>query len=130
MGDVSRNFDRSDFLCRCAVCAVDPTVLPCTKTEVINALQDMRDLFGQPLVVDRGVSSKTHNAAIGGSSDSRHLPQHADAIDLACNSSEQAYRIVRSCILLGKFTFIEVSPKHIHLDMRPGDKRLITGPDK
>lgn len=129
MGDITKNFSKSDFQCCCVVCREDPA-RPATKSEAINALQDVRDFLGKPLIVNRGVSCPAHNGALGGAGDSRHLPQHADAIDLACNGSEEAYRIVRALITLGKFTFIEVSPHHIHIDMRPGEKRLITGPDK
>lgn len=129
MGDVAKNFDKSDFQCHCVVCREDPA-RPASKPEVISAVQDVRDLLGKPLIITRGVSCAAHNAAIGGSRDSRHLPHHADAVDLASHSSEEAYRIMRALILLGQFTLIEVCGRHIHADMRPGEKRLIIGQSK
>ncbi len=130
MGDITKNFDRAEFECRCYTCRAIPEPRPATKLEVILALQDMRDLLGQPLLVDRGISCPVHNQELGGARDSRHLPQHADGVDVRCLDSAERYRIVRAAVYLGRFQFIEVCPSHVHLDMRPGDKRLITGVSK
>ncbi len=128
MGDVSRNFSLEDFQCRCQVCATDPD-RPGLKAEALNALQNVRDFLGEPIIINRGVSCSAHNQALGGAGDSRHLPEHADAVDCRSFGSDYAYRLVRAAMTLGKFSFIELAPDHLHLDMRPGDKRLITGKD-
>ncbi len=98
--------------------------------EAIYALESVRITYGKPILVTRGISCTAHNEEIGGSADSRHLPDHADAVDLASRDSEEAYGLVAALIRTGLFTFIEVCPKHVHADMRPGPFRLITGVDK
>ncbi len=127
MGDLTKNFSRSDFLCHCVVCAENPA-RPSTKIEVVHALQDVRDVYGKPIIVTRGVSCSAHNASLGGVSDSRHLEKHADAVDLAHNSGEEAFELVSALMTLGKFTVLRVYPKHIHADMRPGSRRFLASP--
>ncbi len=129
MGDLTKNFSRIDFMCHCEACRASLEERPIVKDEVVDAIQSMRDILGEPLYVTRGLSCAAHNAALGGADDSRHLPEHADALDIRSAGSQQAYRIVAAAILDRRFTFIEVAPGHIHLDMRPGEKRLITGKD-
>lgn len=129
MGDLTTNFDRADFQCRCARCKTD-SQRPGTKMEAVLALQDLRNLLRQPIVVTCGVRCASSNQALGGASDSRHLPKHADAIDIAYQSSEEAYQLLRRVMFQNEFSFVEVADKHIHLDMRPGPKRLIVGMSK
>lgn len=124
MGNISPNFNRGDFTCHCPRCGVDP-LRPATRQEVIDDVQHIRDLLGEPLIIDRGVSCAAHNASVGGASDSRHLPQYADAVDFRATDSVQAYNIVRALVLQRRFTFIEVAKGHIHADQRPGLFHLI-----
>lgn len=123
------NFKFSDFTCRCSVCSPRSATQPATKREVIEALQSLRDALGEPLVVTRGVSCKAHNAEVGGARDSRHLPEHADAVDLACTDSAKAFRIIQHAISLGDFTVIRVYEKHVHLDCRSGPRRFLASPE-
>lgn len=129
MGNLTRNFDREDFWCHCSRPDCAGHALIC-RMDVVNDIQDVRDFLGEPIIIDRGVSCAAHNKELGGTDDSRHLPKHADALDLRCHSSEQRYRLVRGIIMLGRFTFIEVADKHVHVDKRPGDNRLIIGESK
>lgn len=127
MGDIAKNFNRSEFLCHCSICAEKPS-RPSTKIEVINALQAVRDIYGKPIRVTRGVSCAAHNVAVGGARDSRHLEQHADAVDLAYNGGQEAFELVAALIEEGRFTVIIVYPHHIHADMRPGARRFLASP--
>lgn len=121
------NFKLSDFQCHCEDCAHDPN-RPHTKPEVMGAVQAIRDRLGQPLRVTRGVSCAAHNEAVGGAKDSRHLVQHADAVDLAVTNAHEAYLIVSAAIALGFFTVIRVYPHHVHVDARPGLKQFLASP--
>lgn len=128
--DIAPNFKVTDFQCHCAACAEDPS-RPRTKDEVIIAVQAIRDFLGKPIVVSRGVSCEAHNKAVGGAEDSRHLPSHRDAVDIAVDNASDAYDIVQVAMFelnfSERFTAYEVCKKHVHLDMRPGPYLFIAG---
>ena len=66
MGDLSKNFSRVEFVCRCGDCdmiAID--------AELINVIQDVRDEFG-PLHITSGNRCVAHNKKVGGAKNSRH----------------------------------------------------------
>jgi len=66
MGDLSKNFSRHEFECRC-----------CGRAEInqrlVDALQELRDLAGLPVRVISGYRCPEHNQAIGGATRSQHL---------------------------------------------------------
>ncbi len=125
-----KNFTLDDFRCHCEDCKNAPD-RPHTRVEIIRAVQDLRDFLGKPLRVTRGVSCPAHNQAVGGGDDSRHLPDHADAVDLAYDGAREAYVIVEWAIdetpgdLKTVFTAFEVCTDHIHLDGRPGPRLFL-----
>jgi zinc D-Ala-D-Ala carboxypeptidase len=121
------NFKLDDFRCHCEDCAHDPDRPSCLP-EVMGAVQAVRDLMGKPLRLTRGVSCKKHNQAVGGAPDSRHLPEHRDAVDLACADSQEAFEIVAAVICQHFFTTIRVYPHHVHVDARPGPFIFIASP--
>lgn len=127
MGDVSKNFNRADFVCRCIDCRALPNS-PATKQSVIDGVQSLRDSMGKPLVVTRGVSCAKHNEAVGGATDSRHLAFHADGVDLAIDGPEEAYQIVDIAMKQRFFTTIRVYPHHVHLDARPSLFKFLASP--
>ncbi len=122
-----KNFILTDFQCRCEDCAHDPD-RPHTKPEVMAAVQALRDRLGKPVTVSRGVSCEAHNQAVGGAGDSRHLPQHADAVDIAVADSHEAFVVVYGAIL-GGWNVLRVYEHHVHLDMRPGLVRFLASPE-
>jgi hypothetical protein len=128
MGDLTANFDKRDFQCRCPTCAADG-LRPATKISVVEAVQRIRDAIGSPLVVSRGVSCASHNEDIGGAKDSRHLPEHADAVDIVTFDSAHAAMIVMAAIKDQTFTTFLVEAHHIHLDARPGPRRFLAAPE-
>lgn len=67
MGDLSENFDRSEFECRCGCgfSSVDP--------RLIEGLQKLRNKAKKAVHVNCGCRCKTHNRAVGGVRDSQHL---------------------------------------------------------
>lgn len=66
MGDISKDFDRSEFACKCS-CGFDTV-----DVELIAVLQDLRDVFGA-IIVNSGCRCPTHNINVGGSQFSQHL---------------------------------------------------------
>ena len=67
MGDLSDNFNRKEFACRCP-CGRDTV-----DSELVKVLEEVRVHFGKPIMISSGHRCHIHNAAIGGSTGSQHL---------------------------------------------------------
>lgn len=67
MGDMSRNFNRSEFACRCG-CGFD-NINP----ELIKRLELAREHFGAPIIVSSGCRCPKRNRAVGGALNSKHV---------------------------------------------------------
>ena len=74
MTQLSANFKRSEFACGCG-CGFDDIDL-----KAVDICQKVRDHFQQPVHVTSACRCPKHNAAVGGSSGSKHL--EAIAVDL------------------------------------------------
>ena len=85
MGDISKNFNRSEFECQCGECGLDTV-----DAELLEMLQHLRDKFG-PLNITSGHRCEDHNNAIKGKKNSYHLqgraadfqPLESDIIEVA-----------------------------------------------
>lgn len=71
MGDLSKNFNRSEFTCQCG-CGHDRV-----SQVLVDLLQELRDLLDRPLVIHSGCRCETHNRAVGGVSNSAHITGEA-----------------------------------------------------
>ncbi len=73
MGDITENFSRSEFACKCG-CGFDQINIG-----LIHRLQVIRDILGVPIQVLSGCRCKKHNAdpLVGGEPDSYHLTGEA-----------------------------------------------------
>ena len=67
MGDLTKNFSRFEFACRCG-CGLDNIYMP-----TVEALQKLRELIGEPTYVTCGCRCERHNKEVGGVPDSQHL---------------------------------------------------------
>jgi uncharacterized protein YcbK (DUF882 family) len=66
MGDLTRDFSRSKFACRCG-CGFDSI------SEILVAkLQLLRNALGVPIIINSGCRCQKHNEAIGGAKLSYH----------------------------------------------------------
>ena len=83
MGDLSRNFSRSEIACRCG-CGLDTI-----DAGVIRIAQEIRDFIGVPLTPSSGARCKLHNFSIGGSPLSQHIA--CRAIDIPVLYPEIVY---------------------------------------
>lgn len=70
MGDISHNFNRSEFACKC-LCGFDTV-----DTKLLSMVQDLRNVFG-PITISSGCRCPEHNAKEGGSDKSQHLKGRA-----------------------------------------------------
>ena len=108
--DLSRNFTYAEFACpKCGKAKVDPAL--------INALQELRDRVGQPVIVSSGYRCPDYNRAVGGASDSLHLEGKAADIYVRGYTAVQLYRLVSE---IPAFTGIGVYPQNnfVHVDLR------------
>lgn len=67
MGDLTRNFSRSEFACRCG-CGLD-SIDP----DLVDILQHSRTAVGIPYPINSGCRCQVHNKRIGGAGNSAHL---------------------------------------------------------
>lgn len=68
--DEIEHFQRSEFACPCGKCGGYPAE---PQEKLIRIAERMREYFGVPVTVSSGVRCTTHNAEVGGVSNSRHL---------------------------------------------------------
>lgn len=70
MGDLSKDFDKSEFVCRGKGCCDHKgQVTP----ELVAALQELQDRIGKPIYITSGFRCKKHNAFISGDPHSQHM---------------------------------------------------------
>ena len=120
MGDLSRNFSRSEFACRCG-CGED-RIHP----ELVNKLQRARDAHGASMSINSGVRCPDHNAAEGGSPTSSHLAKARGgdprtfgfAVDVSVSGGEQRF-LVASALMKAGFRRIGPARRFIHADIDP-----------
>lgn len=113
MGDLTKNFSRSEFACKdgCGFDGID--------VGLVNDLQKVRDRVNRPISVSSGCRCAKHNAATPGSAKtSSHMA--GLAIDITCISPEERYGLLvalGSLIHAGEITVlqIELCPTWIHI---------------
>lgn len=68
---VSKSFKRKEFACKdgCGLGLGDGDI----NSELIEVIQDVRDHFGEPVVISSGLRCETHNKRVGGAAKSQHL---------------------------------------------------------
>ena len=71
MGDVSKNFNKAEFRCRCGCGKYNIT------PALIRGLQELRDYLGMPITINSGTRCLDHNAAVGGVRNSYHVKGYA-----------------------------------------------------
>jgi len=71
MGDLTKNFSRSEFACRCG-CGFDTI-----DYEVLRRLQALRQIYAAPITITSACRCAKHNKVVGGKSSSQHLKGRA-----------------------------------------------------
>lgn len=85
MGDLTRNFSRWEFACRCG-CGLDDI-----RMELVEMFQIARDILGEPINITNGIRCPVHNLAVGGKPDSSHPPGWAADAEIPRPSDRYRY---------------------------------------
>ena len=67
MGDLTDNFNRSEFACKCG-CGFDEIAL-----DTVYICQTLRHHFDRPVTITSGCRCPEHNASVGGAEKSQHV---------------------------------------------------------
>lgn len=109
MGDLTSNFSRREFACKCG-CGADKVDLL-----LVVKLQTARNLCHRPMKINSGVRCREYNASLSGSNpNSAHL--YGLAADIACVSSQTRYALLNALYIAG-FHRIEICEDYIHVDI-------------
>tara|TARA_R110000787_G_scaffold168536_2_gene281359 strand:+ start:659 stop:1018 length:360 start_codon:yes stop_codon:yes gene_type:complete len=72
MGDLTANFSRSEFKCKCGNCDFDTVDI-----ETLTVLQGVADHFEASVTINSACRCPEHNKAVGGSKNSYHVKARA-----------------------------------------------------
>lgn len=116
-----RYFTRAEFKCKCGgqFCDGYPAEID---MRMVKIADEIRARIGKPISINSGLRCKTHNANVGGVSNSQHLL--GKAADLGCPSGctpEQMASIAES--IIGNTGGIGIYPWGIHIDTRSTKSR-------
>lgn len=112
---LSRNFSREEFACRGINCCGHSA--PVT-TELIEALQTLRNIVDAPMVIASGFRCLTHNREIESRDTSQHtLGRAADVVTPRNLSVSEFYDIADG---IPAFLGVGWYPWGLHLDVRNG----------
>lgn len=115
MGDLSKNFNRNEFACRCTrSCGGSAPVDP----RLVAGLQALRDMVGKPLTISSGFRCKRHNRAIGGAKDSLHTVAMAADVLVPEGWTPGAFAELAESIDVFRTGGIGVYPTWVHVDVR------------
>lgn len=127
-GQITRNFNRSEFACQCG-CGFDAVSLA-----FVQNLQRLRDALPKMngkrrrIHITSGCRCPKHNAMVGGSKDSRHI--HGDAADLWADgmTAAELYQIAAgipdiAAGGIGLYPTYRRGEGILHLDDRPRPAR-------
>ena len=116
-----RYFTRAEFKCKCGgkYCNGYPADIDMSMVKIAD---EIRNRIGKPIQINSGLRCKTHNANVGGVSNSQHL--YGNAADLGCPSGctpAQMASIAES--IIGNTGGIGIYSWGIHIDTRSTKSR-------
>ena len=109
MGDVSLNFDRKEFACKCG-CGADNVSM-----DLVTRLQRLRGFIRRPIKINSGVRCAAYNARVGGKPDSAHLK--GEAADIACIDSHTRWQMKHFIYAFNLFNRVGTGDTFLHVDV-------------
>jgi uncharacterized protein YcbK (DUF882 family) len=123
MGDLSRDFSRSEFECKCGCGFFKENPL------LIATLQKIRDYANRkslnetdiPMFVNSGCRCVKHNASVGGVKSSRHLTGEAADVRIPGWESERLLNLIKRMALEDRIYVgyaYKIDDTSVHIDVR------------
>lgn len=123
MGDLSRDFSRSEFECKCGCGFFKENPL------LIATLQKIRDYANRkslnetdiPMFVNSGCRCAKHNASVGGVKRSRHLTGEAADVRIPGWESERLLNLIKRMVLEDRIYVgyaYKIDDTSVHIDVR------------
>jgi len=107
-----RHFSRDEFACRCGKCGGFPAE---PDVDLVRKADTLRVHLGVPIHVSSGVRCTTHNAAVGGVINSRHLT--GKAMDFRAEGFSAAQVLARVNLLGGIRYAYAIDESYVHMDV-------------
>lgn len=109
---MAKYFTEKEFSCPCCgLSKLDP--------KLIELLDEAREEFGRPIIINSGTRCAKHNKEVGGKPASAHLVRSdgfSKAADIRCFADTTRFQLVSIFLALG-IRRMEISNKHIHIDI-------------
>lgn len=107
--DTIKYFEKSEFRCRCG-CGADTM-----EEKLVRCADDVRQHFGRPMTVTSGRRCSSHNAKVGGVSNSRHLSGKAMDFCVVGKTAAQVVDYVKSLPDI-RYTYA-IDGSYVHMDI-------------
>lgn len=107
MGDLTENFSKKEFACKCG-CGFDDI-----NPELVSKLQEIRDHFENPIIISSGCRCEIHNKSQGGAPASAHLK--GLAADILCSDNGRRFELLS--LAMERFARIGINSRFIHMDI-------------
>lgn len=119
MGDLTKNFSRHEFACKCGCGFAD------IKPEVAEMCQIIRDAAGVPVSINSGCRCQAHNKKVGGVPNSFHTSGHAADLHSQLGGAKM-YQLIHGLYNMGMLPNLEYckyypAKNFVHIDC--GKKR-------
>ncbi len=110
---LSKHFSSEEFACKCGCgfATVD--------SELLEVLEELREVYGQPITINSGCRCEEHNKAVGGEQKSQHLLGTAADIVVKGVSPFKIYQYLNSKYK-SKYG-IGLYSTWVHIDVRKGN---------
>ena len=106
----SKYFTDKELACRCCgVNGITPAFL--------EKLDELREKYGKPIILNSAFRCPKHNQAIGGSPNSQHVL--GLAVDISCTNSQERAQLLDASYIVG-FRGRGIAKTFVHLDLRAG----------
>ena len=107
-------FTREEFRCKCGgkYCSGFPEE---PQEEMVRAIDNVREHFGKAFTPNSGVRCPTHNANVGGASNSRHL--YGKAVDFRVPGKTAAQVLDYLDTLPGLGYYYAIDTDNVHMDI-------------
>ncbi len=110
-GDI-RHFSREEFACRCGNCGGFPAEVD---LRLLRQADDLREMLGVAIHVSSGVRCNSHNIAVGGVANSRHLAGKAMDFRVSGQTAAQVLEYVWSLPEV-RYAY-DIDGTYIHMDV-------------